>query len=45
MMCAELEKSAEDGVGTRLLGDMGGLEAHWAVVRMVERVGGWGLGA
>lgn len=28
--CVELGMLAEDGVGTRLVGDVGGLEVHWA---------------
>lgn len=39
MMWAELGKSAEEGGGARLVGEVGGLGAHWAGMRWRE-VGG-----
>lgn len=39
MVWAELGKSAEEGGGARLVGEVGGLGAHWAGMRWRE-VGG-----
>ena len=40
MMWAESEKSAEEGRGARLVGEVGGLGAHWAGMECGKGVGG-----